>query len=65
MLKDKLSIIIMKYDFSLVDAFGIEVGLKYLNKDRFQSNFGSFISILIAGLLSYQIIVVGADLVLK
>lgn len=51
--------------YNLVDIFGINIGLRYLNEEQYKTKFGAFATILIVSFIVIQIIYVGSELVLK
>lgn len=52
-------------NISNIDFFGVGINLKYLNNQKFQSNFGAFLSILIACMICIETVIVGSELIKK
>lgn len=55
----------MNIDYSLMDIFGIGIGLRYLNKTQFQTKFGGMMTLMIGLLICVEIVLVGKELVYK
>lgn len=40
-------------DYTKIDIFGIGIGLRYLKKDHFQTNFGAIVTFVIGALIAF------------